>query len=129
MCIVQRYAMTGIAMVALLGGLLAYRLGGLCADGLGNSHWPRAARLLLHDKVGCSGTRLKLQSCGRDFYGMVESFPLQRAIPMIFRGSGDCTKVGLDLLRRLYRQLVICGFCWHSLVAWMVFAVFASQLH
>jgi disulfide bond formation protein DsbB len=37
-------------------------------------------------------------SCGRDFYGMIEHFPLQRAIPMIFRGSGDCTKVDWTFL-------------------------------
>jgi disulfide bond formation protein DsbB len=29
--------------------------------------------------------------CGRDFYGMIENYPISRAIPMIFRGSGDCT--------------------------------------
>jgi len=40
----------------------------------------------------------EVQSCGRDFYGMIESFPLQRAIPMIFRGGGDCTKVDWTLL-------------------------------
>ncbi len=32
-------------------------------------------------------------NCGRDFYGMIETFPLQRVIPMIFKGSGDCSKV------------------------------------
>jgi disulfide bond formation protein DsbB len=37
-------------------------------------------------------------SCGRDFYGMIENFPLQRAIPMIFKGSGDCTKVDWTFL-------------------------------
>jgi disulfide bond formation protein DsbB len=37
-------------------------------------------------------------SCGRDFYGMIESFPLQRAIPLIFRGSGDCSKVDWTFL-------------------------------
>jgi disulfide bond formation protein DsbB len=37
-------------------------------------------------------------SCGRDFYGMVENFPLQRAIPMIFKGSGNCTKVDWTFL-------------------------------
>ena len=26
-------------------------------------------------------------SCGRDFYGMIETFPLQRVVPMIFKGS------------------------------------------
>jgi disulfide bond formation protein DsbB len=29
---------------------------------------------------------------------MVESFPLQRAIPMIFRGGGDCSKVDWTFL-------------------------------
>jgi disulfide bond formation protein DsbB len=37
-------------------------------------------------------------SCGRDFYGMIETFPLQRAIPMIFKGSGDCSKVDWTFL-------------------------------
>ena len=37
-------------------------------------------------------------SCGRDFYGMIETFPLKRAIPLIFRGSGDCTKVDWTFL-------------------------------
>jgi disulfide bond formation protein DsbB len=29
---------------------------------------------------------------------MIETFPLQRAIPMIFRGSGDCTKIDWTFL-------------------------------
>ena len=37
-------------------------------------------------------------SCGRDFYGMIENFPLQRAIPMIFKGGGDCCKVDWTFL-------------------------------
>jgi len=37
-------------------------------------------------------------TCGRDFYGMIESFPLKRAIPMIFRGSGDCTAIDWTFL-------------------------------
>jgi disulfide bond formation protein DsbB len=35
----------------------------------------------------------EVASCGRDFFGMIETFPLQRVIPMIFKGSGDCSKV------------------------------------
>jgi disulfide bond formation protein DsbB len=35
----------------------------------------------------------EVASCGRDFYGMIETFPLQRAIPMIFKGSGDCSVI------------------------------------
>jgi protein dithiol:quinone oxidoreductase len=37
-------------------------------------------------------------SCGRDFYGMIETFPLQRAIPMIFKGSGDCAAIDWTFL-------------------------------
>ena len=37
-------------------------------------------------------------SCGRDFYGMIETFPLKRALPMIFKGSGDCSKVDWTFL-------------------------------
>jgi protein dithiol:quinone oxidoreductase len=29
---------------------------------------------------------------------MIETFPLQRAIPMIFKGSGDCTKIDWTFL-------------------------------
>jgi disulfide bond formation protein DsbB len=29
---------------------------------------------------------------------MVENFPMQRLIPMIFKGSGDCTKVDWTFL-------------------------------
>jgi len=29
---------------------------------------------------------------------MIETFPLKRALPMIFRGGGDCTKVDWTFL-------------------------------
>lgn len=40
----------------------------------------------------------EILTCGRDFYGMIEAFPLRRAIPMIFRGSGDCSAVDWTFL-------------------------------
>ncbi|GAB4211331.1 MAG: hypothetical protein Fur007_01370 [Rhodoferax sp.] len=40
----------------------------------------------------------EVATCGRDFYGMIESFPLSRAIPMIFKGSGDCSAVDWTFL-------------------------------
>ncbi|EWS64266.1 Disulfide oxidoreductase [Hydrogenophaga sp. T4] len=40
----------------------------------------------------------EVMTCGRDFYGMIESFPLKRAIPMIFKGSGDCSAVDWTFL-------------------------------
>ena len=54
-------------------------------------------------------------SCGRDFYGMIETFPLTRAIPMIFKGSGDCTKIdwtflGLSIANWSFLNFLIIGF-------------------
>ncbi|MEG1201432.1 MAG: disulfide bond formation protein B, partial [Comamonas sp.] len=37
-------------------------------------------------------------TCGRDFYGMIESYPISRSLPMIFRGSGDCTAIDWTFL-------------------------------
>ena len=34
-----------------------------------------------------------IADCGPDLEFMVGSFPLGEALPMIFRGSGDCSKV------------------------------------
>ena len=37
-------------------------------------------------------------SCGRDLFGMIEAFPLKRVIPMLFKGSGDCSAVDWTFL-------------------------------
>jgi disulfide bond formation protein DsbB len=42
---------------------------------------------------------------------MVESFPLQRVIPMIFRGSGDCTKVDWTFLGGSIANWSFMSFC------------------
>jgi protein dithiol:quinone oxidoreductase len=97
MCIVQRYAMVLIAIVA---GLTAIsRKSGVLIAGSG--------LLVLLSGFGAfvAARQSFLQwyppqtaSCGRDFYGMIEAFPLQRVIPMIFKGSGDCSKVDWTFL-------------------------------
>ena len=97
MCIVQRYA---LVLVALLAGLTAVFSGRAALVG-GSSF------LLLSAGFGAfvAARQSWLQwfppesaSCGRDFYGMIETFPLQRVIPMIFKGSGDCTKIDWTFL-------------------------------
>ena len=97
MCIVQRYA---LVLVALLAGLAAagkaraLQLGGavliLLAAGFGAFVAARQSWLQWYPP--------EVSSCGRDFYGMIETFPLKRAIPMIFKGSGDCTAVDWTFL-------------------------------
>lgn len=97
MCIVQRYA---LALVAIVSGITAFtNRKGLLLTG-------SAVTLLLAGFGAFVAARQSwLQwyppeeaSCGRDFYGMIETFPLQRVIPMIFKGSGDCTKIDWTFL-------------------------------
>ena len=97
MCIVQRYA---LVLVALIAGLTALsRKKGM--------HLTGAFLMLLTAGFGgfVAARQTWLQwyppevaSCGRDFYGMIETFPLQRALPMIFKGGGDCIKVDWTFL-------------------------------
>ena len=97
MCIVQRYAMTAMAVLALVGTRVN-RLGlarglmvvAIAVAGFGAFVAARQSWLQWYPP--------NTVSCGRDFYGMIEAFPLQRAIPLIFRGSGDCTKIDWTFL-------------------------------
>jgi len=97
MCIVQRYALILIALIAALAGV----------TGRKGLHLGAGVALLLTAVFGAyvAARQSWLQwyppevvSCGRDFYGMIETFPLQRAIPMIFKGGGDCSKVDWTFL-------------------------------
>ncbi len=97
MCIVQRYSLVLVAVVAAVGAVLPRR-GGQTASAL-------LVVLLCGFGAFVAARQSWLQwnppavaSCGRDFYGMIESFPLQRVIPMIFRGSGDCSAIDWTFL-------------------------------
>ena len=59
----------------------------------------------------------EIASCGRDFYGMIETFPLKRAIPMIFKGSGDCTKIDWTFLGGSIANWSFLWFCFFAVVA------------
>lgn len=97
MCIVQRYA---LVLVAVCTGLASLRgskgwwmsLGilALAASGFGAFVAARQTWLQWYPP--------EFASCGRDFYGMIENYPVSRAIPMIFRGSGDCAAVDWTFL-------------------------------
>ena len=97
MCIVQRYTMVGVLVLGLVGWRLR------------QAGWLAVFGLLLALKAGFGAFVAARQSwlqwyppevvsCGRDFYGMIENFPLGRAIPMIFKGSGDCTAIDWTFL-------------------------------
>ena len=93
MCILQRYAFIVVGVIALAaaidnpallgrriyGGLLVVMAatgGGIAIRHVYLEHYPP-----------------KIFDCGADVGFMLESFPLTQALPMIVRGTGDCTKV------------------------------------
>lgn len=97
MCIVQRYALVLVGVLAAFAA--AFRGRG----------WRRGL-LGLAVLVALSGAFVaarqswlqwyppEVLACGRDLYGMIENFPLKRVIPMVFRGSGDCSAVDWTFL-------------------------------
>jgi len=97
MCIMQRYIWVVVALVSLLGALSAGRApvwivgGWLLALTSGGAYVAaRQSWLQWHPP--------EVASCGRDFYGIVDNFPLHQALPMIFRGGGDCSAVDWTFL-------------------------------
>ena len=116
MCIVQRYALVLVAVAA--GVAAAFRSRG--------AHLAGAGLMVLLAGFGAfvAARQSWLQwnppevaSCGRDFYGMIETFPLQRAIPMIFRGSGDCSKIDWTFLGGSIANWSFLWFCFFAVVA------------
>jgi disulfide bond formation protein DsbB len=97
MCIVQRYAMVLVALLALLGACLPGRKTSM-AVGSGLVLLSVAGAYVAARQSWLQWYPPEVVSCGRDFYGMIETFPLKRAIPMIFKGGGDCAKVDWTFL-------------------------------
>lgn len=97
MCIVQRYA---LVLVGVLAALTA------AVRGPGG----RRVLIVLAVLVAAFGAFVAARqswlqwyppdvlACGRDLYGMIENFPLKRVVPMVFRGSGDCSAVDWTFL-------------------------------
>ena len=93
MCILQRYAFVVLGVLALIAAIHGPALPGrriysalfvaLAATGGGVA--------IRH--VYLEHNPPKIFDCGADVGYMLESFPLTEALPLIFRGTGDCTKV------------------------------------
>ena len=121
MCIVQRYAMLLLAACAAVGAAARSR-GAHLAAALGIVLCAAGGAFVAARQSWLQWYPPEVASCGRDFYGMVENFPLQRVIPMIFRGSGDCTKVDWTFLGGSVANWSFVSFCGLGLAA-LVFAL------
>ena len=97
MCIVQRYALIFVAIAAGLtaaSSTKSVQIVGtvLMLVGAGFGAFVAARQSWLQWNPP------EVATCGRDFYGMIENFPLNRAIPMIFKGGGDCSAIDWTFL-------------------------------
>ena len=95
LCVLQRYSFVGIGLVALIGGLHGPK------KKLGVNVY--ATGMLIFTIMGLvvAGRHVWLEhlpkdevpSCGPGLDFILESFPLSNALPMIFKGSGECADV------------------------------------
>jgi protein dithiol:quinone oxidoreductase len=116
MCIVQRYAMILIAVWAIIAS--ATGLKGIQIS----ASWLVIITALGGAFVAARQSWLQwyppeIASCGRDIYGMIETFPLQNVLPMIFKGSGDCTKIDWTFLGGSIANWSFVCFCVLATVA------------
>ncbi|MDR1462097.1 MAG: disulfide bond formation protein B [Azoarcus sp.] len=95
MCVMQRYALLGVGLVALVaaihnripriyGALVA--LAALAGGGVA----VRQSWLQLNPPA--------VSECGPDLEFMLDSFPLTELLPKLFRGAGDCSAVDWTFL-------------------------------
>jgi len=98
MCIMQRYALAACGLIGLVAGLHNPRRAGQNAY----------AALLAVGALAGGGVAARqswmqwyppaVSECGPGLEYMLESFPLSSALPMIFRGAGDCSVVDWTFL-------------------------------
>ena len=119
MCVVQRYAIFLIALEAIITP----------ARSLNRSNFMHISGSVLLIITALAGAFVaarqswlqwyppEIASCGRDIYGMIETFPLQKVLPMIFKGSGDCTKIDWTFLGGSIANWSFLCFCGFAAVA------------
>lgn len=122
MCIMQRYAFLAVGLVALVAGLHGPRGAGrrvygvllAIAAGLGGGVAARQSWIQVYPPP--------VSECGPGLEYMLDSFPLADALPMIFRGAGDCTEVTWTFLGLSIANWALVSFSAVAIFAlWVVF--------
>ncbi len=93
MCILQRYAFIAVGVVALIAGIHNPAVTGRRIYGALVALLAATGAGIAIRHVWLEHNPPKVFDCGADVGFLLESFPLTEAFPMIFRGTGDCTKV------------------------------------
>lgn len=124
MCIVQRYALVLVGIAAALGAAFRPR-GAQLAGAAGVLGFAGFGAFVAARQSWLQWNPPEVVACGRDFYGMIEAFPLNRAIPMIFRGSGDCSVIDWSFLGL---SIANWSFLWFTFFALVALVLLARQL-
>lgn len=116
MCILQRYAFLGCALVALVAALhnpgpVGVRVYGGLVAALALIGGGIAARQSWIQRFPPS-----ISECGPDLGFMLDSFPLADALPMIFRGAGDCTAIEWTFLGGSIANWSLAAFTIYALI-------------
>jgi protein dithiol:quinone oxidoreductase len=115
MCVVQRYTIILIAIEAIITPARA-KYGMFLAGNVLLIITALAGAFVAARQSWLQWYPPEVASCGRDIYGMIETFPLQKVLPMIFKGSGDCTKIDWTFLGGSIANWSFVCFCGFALV-------------
>ena len=120
MCVMQRYALTLVGLLGLVGGL----------HNPGSSGQRVYAALIGLSAIAGGGVAANqswlqlnppaISECGPGLEYLMESFPLTEVLPMLFRGAGDCSAIDWTFL-----GLSLANW---SLLSFSAFTVFALWL-
>ena len=116
MCIVQRYADFLVLFFAILVAATSKRVLQL-ASTFGVLLFACGGAFVAARQSWLQWYPPEVVSCGRDLYGMIETFPLKRVFPMVFKGSGDCSKVDWTFLGGSIANWSFVWFCFAAVVA------------
>lgn len=116
MCVVQRYALFLIAVFAIITPTRS-KYGIFVTGNILLIITAIAGAFVAARQSWLQWYPPEVASCGRDIYGMIETFPLQKVLPMIFKGSGDCTKIDWTFLGGSIANWSFVCFCGFALVA------------
>lgn len=93
MCITQRYLWLLLGVCFALSGYRRGMIATACVTLVGIGGLITAGR-----QSWLQWYPPEFPSCGRDLYGMIADLPLQKWLPLLFRGSGDCSTIDWTFL-------------------------------
>jgi disulfide bond formation protein DsbB len=115
LCILQRYAFVAIGLVALVAAMHNPRGGGRTTYAFLSALFALAGIVVAGRHIWLEHLpRDQVPACGPGLDYILDAFPLTKALPMIFKGSGECAEV---VWRFLGLSISEWAFVWFVLLA------------